>query len=184
MDIKASDSNNKTNIDSEKGAFERFETELKNSIFGVLFLILKDDEMSIVLAFIISVIQFLQILYFPFHPIINAIWASETIADGIRTATGYLRFVQYFQNTNYNVYIIIFYVLVAIILFVILDIFYVSIAFSKKKYAFSWPVTALKVAIWLFTTVLYLPIIEYFLSILNCTSDKSGNLVHYIFTEV
>src|SRR5690348_2163619 len=107
MDLKTAEgNNNKNNIDSEKGAFERFESELKTTIFGVLFMLLKDEEMSIYTSIIIAVIQFLQILYFPFHPEINKLWSSDTIADGISTAVGYLRFTQYFQNTNYEVYII------------------------------------------------------------------------------
>ena len=41
MELK---SNNKNTIDSEKSSFEKFESELKNSIFGVLFVLLKDEE--------------------------------------------------------------------------------------------------------------------------------------------
>ena len=68
MDLKTNHSNNnKTNIDSEKSAFERFESELKNSIFGVLFILLKDEEISIYGSFVIGLIQVLQMLLFPFH---------------------------------------------------------------------------------------------------------------------
>jgi hypothetical protein len=60
---------------------------------------------------------------------------------------------------------------------------YVSYAYSKKKYAFSWPVVVLRAVIWLFTTVLYLPMTDYFFSIMRCVTDNSGNYVHAIFTE-
>ena len=68
MDLKTNKSNsNKNNINNEKSAFERFESDLKNSIFGVLFILLKDEETSIYGSFLIGLIQVLQILLFPFH---------------------------------------------------------------------------------------------------------------------
>ena len=68
MDLKTNNSNNnKSSIDNEKSTFERFESELKNSIFGVLFVLLKDEETSIYGSFLVGLIQFLQMLLFPFH---------------------------------------------------------------------------------------------------------------------
>jgi hypothetical protein len=69
MDLKTnSNSNaNKNAIDSEKSAFERFESELKNTIFGVLFVLLKDEEVSIWITFIFTFIEFFQIITFAFH---------------------------------------------------------------------------------------------------------------------
>ena len=69
MDLNTDNSNEKrNNMDNEKSAFERFEIGLKNTIFGVLFVLLKDEEMSIYGSFVIAFIQFIQILMFPFHP--------------------------------------------------------------------------------------------------------------------
>jgi len=45
MDLKDNNSTaNKNNIDTEKSTFERLETEVKNTIFSVVFVLLKDDE--------------------------------------------------------------------------------------------------------------------------------------------
>ena len=70
MDIQASNennNNNKNNLDNEMGAYEKFESELKNTIFGVLFVLLKEQEVSIYGSFLIAFIQFIQLLIFPFH---------------------------------------------------------------------------------------------------------------------
>ncbi len=45
MDMR-NDNENKTNIDHEKSAYETFEEDFKNSIFGVLYLLLQDEESS------------------------------------------------------------------------------------------------------------------------------------------
>lgn len=68
MDLReTNDSNNKNLIDVEMGALEKFESEVKNTIFGVLFLILKENEVSIYVTILFMLIQFVHLLIFPFH---------------------------------------------------------------------------------------------------------------------
>ena len=51
MDIKAGhSSNNKSSLDSEKSLLEKLESELKTIIFGVLFILLKEEDSSLILA--------------------------------------------------------------------------------------------------------------------------------------
>jgi len=45
--------NNRNNIDSEQNTFQRLETDLKNTIFGVNFILLKGQEISIYTAFVL-----------------------------------------------------------------------------------------------------------------------------------
>jgi inner membrane protein involved in colicin E2 resistance len=68
MDIKAGhSSNNKSSLDSEKSLLEKLESELKTIIFGVLFILLKEEDSSLILAMLVSFWMFLQLLIFPFH---------------------------------------------------------------------------------------------------------------------
>ena len=67
MDIKTASNVNARNLDSDKSWFEKIETELKNIIFGALFILLKEEESSLIIALLYSFWMFLQILYFNFH---------------------------------------------------------------------------------------------------------------------
>jgi hypothetical protein len=68
MDIKAGhSSNNKSSLDSENSLLEKLESELKTIIFGVLFILLKEEDSSLILAMLVSFWMFLQLLIFPFH---------------------------------------------------------------------------------------------------------------------
>ena len=40
------DNDDKSNINHEKSAYEKFEEDFKNSIFEVLFLLIQDEESS------------------------------------------------------------------------------------------------------------------------------------------
>ena len=55
-------------IDSEqeKTSFEKFEEEIKGTIFNVLYVLLKDDETSHWKHIVLILFDFFQIYYFPF----------------------------------------------------------------------------------------------------------------------
>ncbi len=59
--------NNNNRIDSEQNTLQRLENDLKNTIFGVNFILLKGQEISIYTTFVLYIIQFLQIIVFAFH---------------------------------------------------------------------------------------------------------------------
>jgi len=68
MDMKSTDLTSASNkIEEEQTALERFESELKSTIFGVLFVLLNEHEHSIIHTVIMSLIEFFHILIFPFH---------------------------------------------------------------------------------------------------------------------
>ena len=77
-----------------------------------------------------------------------------------------------------------FYVGIFIVVFVVLDIIYVSYSFSKKKFAFVWPLHVLRILFSLFITIFFLPLFDYFISLLNCVYDSNGNYVHAYFSNV
>lgn len=49
----------------------------------------------------------------------------------------------YLKKVSWDIYLIIFYILLFILIFVKANTFYVSYSFSKKKYSFMWPVYTL-----------------------------------------
>ncbi len=56
--------NEKINLsieNSEKTGFEKFETKVKTIIFEVLFVLLKEEEISVKTAVIMSLIEFFQL---------------------------------------------------------------------------------------------------------------------------
>ena len=59
------------NLLAEKSAFEKFEENLKISIFGVLYVLLKNQNFSIWMEFIFVFIQLFQFLSFSFITIVK-----------------------------------------------------------------------------------------------------------------
>ncbi|EAS07526.3 PAS domain S-box protein (macronuclear) [Tetrahymena thermophila SB210] len=192
MDYKSSSSGNKNSLDSEKSLFERIEQELKNVLFGVLFQLLKDVEPSIWIARLLSFIQLLQVLYFPFHRELKHAWYYDSIANGIEQFLSYFQLITYLKNSSWTAYITVFYTCVALVILIIIDIFYISYSFTKKNQAFSWPIYSLRTLLSLIVTVLFMPLLDFFLSIISCQSTTlsqgsgitSSVYVHEFFSSV
>ena len=202
--------NTTTEDDSEKTAFEKFEQELKGTIFGVLFVLLKDEDTTFWKLVTMMFIDFVQLLNFPFNTSVNFPWYTETVLPFLQTFLNFFQIVSWCFKLNWTTYIVVFYLCIFLVCLVILDVFYVSYSFSKKKFAFVWPLQALRSTCGLFVTVLFLPLlggsfffaffvfvffgcyfvfwclfffVELFSSLLCCI-NKDGNLVHSTFTEV
>jgi len=57
----------KHNLLVEKTTFEKFEENLKNSVFGVLFVLLKEEDGSVNLEVVLIMFELLQLLVYPFN---------------------------------------------------------------------------------------------------------------------
>lgn len=185
MDIKAGHtSNNKSSLDSEKSLTEKIELEIKHIIFGVLFTLLKEEETSKLFAIIISFCMFLQLLIFPFNPNIAGIWKNEDVVDIIKSVSQVVQINYWFKTTSWSLYIAIFYLCIVILIFVILNIFYVSYAFNRKKFNFMWPIYTLKIFLSFFINIAFYPFLDLFMSMMNCNQNKYKVLSHAEFTDI
>ena len=59
------------NLLNEKTSFEKFEENLKISIFGVLYILLKNQSFSIWAEIIFVLLQLLQFMAFAFRPLVS-----------------------------------------------------------------------------------------------------------------
>lgn len=57
----------KHNLLVEKTKFEKLEENIKNSIFGVLFVLLKEEDGSVYLELVLIGFELLQLLVYPFN---------------------------------------------------------------------------------------------------------------------
>jgi len=52
-------------LSKKKTAYEKFEAELKETIFAVIFILIKDEDSNLWSAILDAVIELLQLLQFP-----------------------------------------------------------------------------------------------------------------------
>jgi len=73
MEIKTTDTNtdNDLLLTEEVGGFRKFVKDMKEGMFGVMFVLLKENEMSIYLTVVLCVIEFIQVISLAFHDEVN-----------------------------------------------------------------------------------------------------------------
>lgn len=74
---------------TEKGLLGRFQTEWKNTIFGVFFVLLKEENSSIFVTIIVHFFLFLQLLIFPFSENVTIFYSQiPRLADPRKISIG------------------------------------------------------------------------------------------------
>lgn len=168
--------------EEEKSKLEQFEENVKTSIFSVFYLLLKNQETTFWKFVLLLVIEYLQLLSFAFDQSMVVKWKSVGVVTYISQFFQTFRIVIWLEKLTWDVYVIIFYIIVFLIFVIVIDFVYVVISFKHKKFSFMQPIQILRIASLLMVTVLYVPISEFFFSISACSLGGSGLLVHTIFS--
>ena len=163
-------------ITEEKQGFEKFTSELKESVFQVLYLILKDEEEGLIGFFFETALDYLQNLAFAFYEKIYSVWKASQLLNVIFNVFNFFQLQTYFGSAfTYTNYVIAFYLVVTVIILVFINITYVSYAFSKKRVSAIWPVIVLRSVASLVFTLFFLPITELLIGMLQCQSASDGS---------
>jgi hypothetical protein len=106
----------------------------------------------------------------------NFPWKSDSVLNYVQTFLEFFHVSTWYGRLDITAFLVIFYLCLAVVVLVILDVFYVSYSFSQKKFAFVWPMQALRTVCSLFVTVLFLPFLETFTTMLRCDSNGQMTL--------
>lgn len=117
----------------------------------------------------------MQILAFPFNDLVIDAWNGGTSLNGLSNFFQQFSISSYLPETPFSAFLVVLYGLIFIILLIIIDIIYVSYSFSKKKFRFTFPLIVLAQVVPLFVTVLFLPITELLLNVVECKQIVSSS---------
>lgn len=145
--------------EAEKSAFERFEEELKDTIFGVLFLMLKEEDMGYWKQIAFMLISELQVIGLIFSPYINFPWKAESFAFYFRGFLQLFHFLYWCTVLNWLAYLIIFFVAIFLLFVLILNIIYVAYTFSRKQATMRWALHLLSISCGLSISILFFPLL-------------------------
>lgn len=153
--------------------------KLKESIFGVIFVLLKDEETFELLEGVLFIFEFLEFMIFPFNPEIKSVWQNDSFTDTLSNAFGYITFLAYFEGRSPGVYLGGLYASILCMTLVLFNIGYVSYSFSRKYFTATWPLYLLRTIAKVFVTGLFMPLLEVNLSIFNCFySEEKGYYIN------
>jgi hypothetical protein len=121
---------------------------------------------------------------FPFSDLVLEAWNGGSTLTNLMYFFRRFNVSSYLPNAPFAVFLFMLYALVFIILLIVIDIIYVSYSFTKKKFKFTFPLVVLAQVVPLFVTVLFLPITETLLIVVQCSSNASGVTAMTSFPDV
>lgn len=105
---------------------------------------------------------------FPFSSVVINVWNAGDTLNSITTLFNKFNVSTYIPGVGFDTFLILMYSLIFLIIIVICDIVYVAYSFSKKRFRFTWPLVFLAKIVPLIVTVMFLPIMETLLQVVNC----------------
>jgi hypothetical protein len=113
----------------------------------------------------------------------SGVWQSKFFSN-VESFFQYFNITYYLQFSSWETYLTIIFIIALILLIFYLCLFFFSLLNEKStRQRASWIVQPLRMISHFFSTLLYIPIVELFLSVYKCKEDLNGNSVHYIFAE-
>jgi len=184
--VASSKSGSKQNyMTQEKTGFEKFSADLKDSVFQVLYLILKEEDDSLISLLVSVGFDWMQMGAFAFSDSISSIWKAEEFLQFVFDVFSFFQLGTYFESAfTYTNFLVSFYLFISVIVLMIVNIIYVSYAFSKKRVTAIWTVMILRSFTSLVFTVFFLPVTELMISMIECEYNDDGNFVLSMFPGV
>lgn len=121
---------------------------------------------------------------FLFNSLVIEAWNGGSSLSSLAGFFNQFSISTYLPGAPFGAFLAMLYGLIFIILLIIVDIVYVSYSFSKKKFRFTFPLVILAQVVPLFVTVLFLPITETLLNVVQCSQLDSGTWVMTSFPDV
>ncbi|CAD8069136.1 unnamed protein product [Paramecium sonneborni] len=177
MDINQAFSLNK----KKKGGISQITYSAKQLIFTITLQLLNGEQQPKILNCLAIFIQYFQLTSFLFGENIWKIWKNLSVSQRIHSFLQCFLFSPYIQPQDYSSLVIMYYVCIGVFMFMTMLAIYKGLNVKKKKEENSWILLILKILINLFLSILFLPYIDLFISIIDCENDGNGNYQHYYF---
>ena len=167
------------NFFQETSKLEVLKEKCKHTLFAVLNILLKFDEDTFIGEVLSLINETCQFLYYPFYDPMNYLWKSDNLFNIFSSSFSYFQTVVFFNDTK--LYIVVFYVVILLIVLLVIDVIYVSYIISNKnKSGAVWPMRLLRSVVSFIVTVMFNPMVEFLLAILECSDkDEHGNELGY-----
>ena len=156
----------------ENNYFEDLQSSIKYGIFGLFYLLLKNQDINLWVEVICIIAQLLELVAFPFHLKFVNIWKKDNSYIQISNIIQYFQIFPFFKD-NQEMYLIAFYVCVILVVLTITDIIYIAFAFANNKLSMMWPLQFLRGVISFQVRAFFLPILAMFLSIFICSNSQN-----------
>ncbi|KAL4466758.1 hypothetical protein ABPG74_010355 [Tetrahymena malaccensis] len=155
------------NDKQSRSYFRNFMLQLKANLMEANYYLVEQQSEGMYSYIIAVIIEICQLYNFVFAPQLKGSWKKTSIIDSVASVFSAFMFTHYFSRQSFQLYIIIQYVAIFVILIIILSMSLVIFEIQKKKQINGW---SLKFVYYgsKFCSLFYISIQDLFISIFRC----------------
>lgn len=139
---------------------EKFQREIRATIFEMLYYLLREEEANPLKLAIMRLIDFFQLMVFPFSGDAQFPWRAGSVFDSLQSVIQVFQVITVIASFPWVTYLAVFYLGILIVFLVVLDIIYVLYSIARKRFAVIWPLKVLSNFCSIFVTILFLPLLS------------------------
>ncbi|KAL4509929.1 hypothetical protein ABPG72_010122 [Tetrahymena utriculariae] len=148
--------------------FRNFIQQLKANLMEANYYLVEKQSEGMYSYIIGVIIEICQLYNFIFAPQLKGSWKKKTVIDSVASVFNAFMFTHYFSSQSFQLYIIIQYIAIFIILIIILSVSLVIFEIQKKKQINGWSLKFVKYGS-KFCSLFYISIQDLFISIFRCS---------------
>ena len=112
------------------------------------------------------------------------VWQSDKISNELQNILGYLNVAFYIKQTNWNTYILIFYLIIGFFILQIIGFALIAYLIQNQKNVSMIILRPIRYVWTILNTIFFVPTIEMLLTMLNCTKNTKDNNSYNTFFPV
>ncbi|CAD8076307.1 unnamed protein product [Paramecium primaurelia] len=155
--------------------------QFKLSLFNIAYQIIGQNNQSLQTTCLISLIQFIQLLYFPFQIQLQFAWHNMNLSGEIQKFLQYFTFLRILNQQKTSIYLIGMYCAVSIVLLIAIIVLLAAII--KQLLNNQFLMLILSIALKLIMTAGFVEILRLHLGFLICKRDYTGELRMFYTTD-
>ncbi|CAD8104642.1 unnamed protein product [Paramecium sonneborni] len=159
---------------SNKEILQTYAGKFKQSLFNVAYQINCLNSQSLQVSLILSMIQFFQLLYFPFQIQLQYAWHNHKLSSQIQEFLSYFTILRIIINQDKSMYLMLMYF--AIIIILLTTLLVILSAIQKKLQNQRIIIMFLSKSIQFIMTIGFAAIMRILSGFLICKSDQNGTL--------
>ncbi|CAD8128630.1 unnamed protein product [Paramecium sonneborni] len=159
---------------SNQEFLQTFAGKYKQSLFNIAYQIICQNSQSLQVSLILSMIQFFQLLYFPFQVQLQYAWHYHKLSSQIQEFLSYFTILRIIINQDKSMYLMLMYF--AIIIIFLTTLLVIISAIEKKLQNKKIIIMFLSKSIQFMMTIGFEAIMRILSGLLICKLDKNGTL--------
>ncbi|CAD8070227.1 unnamed protein product [Paramecium primaurelia] len=166
-------------FEDDKSNLDKIQHSFKIMFFEIVHNLILGDNFPFFIYVFFILIESLQVFHFFFTDEFSSLWKVESWTSALNSFFSYFMIQSYLKNLSFQTYILVNYIVMGLIMLLLIVVLFIALK-SASLGRMTGTLMILKIFFEVLNYVLFMPILQLFLTIFNC--DNSTH-IHKIYKD-